>query len=162
MAPRGRKPKPTKLKLLSGTARKHRLNDNEPEPDLARPEPPEHLTGAARLEWERVIEEIMNLGIMSNLDRAPLAAYCQAYGRWVAAEAALARMAEKDGVTEGLIIRTKAGNVIHNPLVGAANKAMADMVRYAAEFGFTPSSRSQVTAADTPEEDNPFRLLDRA
>jgi P27 family predicted phage terminase small subunit len=99
---------------------------------------------------------------MSNLDRAPLAAYCQAYGRWVAAEAALARMAEKDAVTEGLIIRTKAGNVIHNPLVGAANKAMADMVRYAAEFGFTPSSRSQVSAVDAPDEDNPFLLLDRA
>jgi len=159
---RGRKPKPTKLKLLSGTARKHRLNEHEPTPELAQPEPPEHLTGAARLEWERVIEEIVQLGIMSNLDRAPLAAYCQAYGRWVAAEAALARMAEKDAVTEGLIVRTKAGNVIHNPLVGAANKAMADMVRYAAEFGFTPSSRSQVSAAGTPEEDNPFLLLDRA
>ncbi len=159
---RGRKPKPTKLKLLSGTARKHRLNEHEPTPDLAQPEPPEHLTGAARLEWERVIRETVQLGIMSNLDRAPLAAYCQAYGRWVAAEAALARMAEKDAVTEGLIIRTKAGNVIHNPLVGAANKAMADMVRYAAEFGFTPSSRSQVSAVDAPDEDNPFLLLDRA
>lgn len=159
---RGRKPKPTKLKLLSGTARKHRLNEHEPTPDLAQPEPPEHLTGAARQEWERVIEEIVQLGIMSNLDRAPLAAYCQAYGRWVAAEAALARMADKDAVTEGLIIRTKAGNVIHNPLVGAANKAMADMVRYAAEFGFTPSSRAQVSAIETPDEDNPFRLLDRA
>jgi len=159
---RGRKPKPTKLKLLSGTARKHRLNEHEPTPELAQPEPPEHLTGAARLEWERVIEEIVQLGIMSNLDRAPLAAYCQAYGRWVAAEAPPARMAEKDAVPEGLIVRTKAGNVIHNPLVGAANKAMADMVRYAAEFGFTPSSRSQVSAAGTPEEDNPFLLLDRA
>ncbi|WP_297767773.1 phage terminase small subunit P27 family [uncultured Roseovarius sp.] len=159
---RGRKPKPTKLKLLSGTARKHRLNEHEPTPDLAQPDPPEHLTGAARLEWERVIEEIVQLGIMSNLDRAPLAAYCQAYGRWVAAEAALARMAEKDGVTEGLIVRTKAGNVIHNPLVGAANKAMADMVRYAAEFGFTPSSRSQVSAVEAPDEDNPFSWFDTA
>jgi P27 family predicted phage terminase small subunit len=159
---RGRKPKPTKLKLLSGTARKHRLNDHEPVPDLARRDPPEHLTGAARLEWERVIEEIVSLGIMSNLDRAPLGAYCQAYGRWVAAEAALARMAEKDAVNERLIVRTKAGNVIHNPLVGAAKKAMADMVRYAAEFGFTPSSRSQVSAVETPDEDNPFNYFDTA
>lgn len=149
------------LKVLAGTARKHRLNEHEPQPDLARPDPPDHITGAARLEWDRVIEEMVQLGIMSNLDRAPLAAYCQAYGRWVAAETALARMAEKDGVTEGLIIRTKAGNAIHNPLVGSANKAMADMVRYAAEFGFTPSSRSHVVATG-PEEENPFALLDRA
>lgn len=161
MAPRGRKPKPTHLKVLSGTARKHRLNKREPHPELARPDPPGHISGAARCEWERVIDEMVQLGIMSNLDRAPLAAYCQAYGRWVAAETALVRMAEKDVVTDGLIIRTKAGNAIQNPLVGAANKAMADMVRYAAEFGFTPSSRSHVTAA-VPEEENPFSLLDRA
>lgn len=161
MAPRGRKPKPTNLKVLSGTARKHRLNEHEPQPDPNRPDPPEHISGAARQEWDRVIEDMMQLGIMSNLDRGPLAAYCQAYGRWISAEAALARMAEKDAVTEGLIIRTKSGNAIQNPLVGAANKAMADMVRYAAEFGFTPSSRSHVTATG-PEEENPFALLDRA
>lgn len=161
MASRGRKTKPTKLKVLSGTARKHRLNENEPQPCVARPDPPDHITGAARREWDRVIGEMVQLGIMSNLDRAPLAAYCQAYGRWVAAEAALARMAEKDAVTEGLIIRTKSGNAIHNPLVGAANKAMADMVRYAAEFGLTPSSRSHVSTT-MPEQENPFSLLDRA
>ena len=72
---------------------------------------------------------------MTNLARGAFVAYCQTYGRWVAAETALARMAERDAVTKGLIIRTKTGNAIHNPLVGAANKTMADTLRYAAEFG---------------------------
>ncbi len=160
MARRGPKTKPTQLKLLSGTARKHRLNAHEPRPEIARPDVPDHLTPAAQLEWDRVIEETLNLGILTNLDRGALAAYCQAYGRWVSAETALARMAEKDAVTHGLIIRTKAGNAIQNPLVGAANKAMADMVRYAAEFGLTPSSRTRVAAPD--DDDNPFAIFDRA
>lgn len=160
MARRGPKTKPTQLKLLSGTARKHRINAQEPKPEVARPAPPEHLTAAAVAEWERVIDETVSLGIMTELDRGALAAYCQAYRRWVSAETALARMAEKDAITDGLIIRTKAGNAIQNPLVGAANKAMADMVRYAAEFGLTPSARTRVVASE--DEDNPFAWFDTA
>ncbi len=99
--------------------------------------------------------ELATLGILTHLDRGALAAYCQAYGRWQAAETVLARMAEKDAVTEGLIIRTKSGNIIQNPIVGVANKAMADMVRYAAEFGLTPSARTRVEGLDVSEP-NPF------
>ncbi|MCA0871456.1 phage terminase small subunit P27 family [Seohaeicola saemankumensis] len=159
MAPRGPKTKPTQLKVLAGTARKHRLNENEPRPEVAEPDPPEHLDGTARAEWERVIGQMVRLGIMSDLDRAPLAAYCQAYGRWVAAEAALARMAARDPLTGGLMIRTTSGNAIQNPLVGAANKAMADMVRYAAEFGLTPSSRTQVATLGDTGPENPFAVF---
>lgn len=156
MAPRGPKPKPTSLKLLSGTARKHRLNLNEPKVPPSIPDAPDHLSGEAQVEWARVTAEMANMGILSRLDRGTLAAYAQAYGRWVAAERALARMAERDAVTAGIVIRTKSGNAIQNPLVGAANKAMADMVRYAAEFGMTPSSRTRVSAWEDDDSDNPF------
>jgi P27 family predicted phage terminase small subunit len=162
MARRGPKTKPTQLKVLSGTARKHRLNAHEPRPEAARPAVPDHLTTAAQLEWARVVEEIVTLGILTNLDRGALAAYCQAYGRWVTAETALARMAEKDAITEGLIIRTKSGNAIQNPLVGAANKAMADMMRYAAEFGLTPSARTRVSGAGRSDVEDPFAVFDCA
>ena len=47
-------------------------------------------------------------------------------------------------MTEGLILRTKAGNVVQNPLVGAVNKAMADMVR------------TRVSATSTSDADDPF------
>lgn len=159
MPPRGPKTRPTKLKLLTGTARSHRLNPNEPRPRLARPDVPEHLTAAARDEWNRIVDELVGLGILTHLDRGALAAYCQAYGRWSAAETALARMAERDAVSDGLIVRTKSGNLIQNPLVGAANKAMADMVRYAAEFGLTPSARTRVSGLNDAGP-NPFAELD--
>ena len=156
MAPRGPKPKPTRLKVLSGTARPHRLNPAEPAIVPAVPEAPDHLSPPARTEWDRVTGEMAELGILSSLDRGALAAYAQAYGRWVSAEEALQAMAGKDAVTAGLVIRTKSGNVIQNPLVGAANKAMADMVRYAAEFGMTPSARTRVSASGLDDADDPF------
>ena len=159
MAPRGPKTKPTKLKLLTGTARASRLNPHEPQPDVVQPEAPDHLTDAALAEWDRVVSELFALKILTNLDRAALAAYCQAYGRWRSAETALARMAARDAVTDGLIVKTKSGNLIQNPLVGAANKAMADMVRYAAEFGLTPSARTRV-AGMSDAGPNPFAELD--
>lgn len=67
-----------------------------------------------------------NLGILSEIDRAALAAYAMAYGRWVQAERAIAKMAEKDQLTGGLMIKTSNGNAIQNPLVGTANKAAAE------------------------------------
>ena len=84
------------------------------------------------------------IGLLSEVDRAALAAYAQAYGRWVQAERAIARMAEKDQLTGGLMIKTSNGNAIQNPLVGTANKAASDMMRYAAEFGMTPSARTRI------------------
>ena len=109
--------------------RPHWLNPLEPEPEVVQPEAPEHLTDGARAEWDRVIVELVAQGILTDLDRGTLAAYCQTYGRWSAAETALARMAERDALTDGLIVKIKRGKLIQNPLFGAENKAMADMVR---------------------------------
>ena len=52
-----------------------------------------------------------------------------------AGRAAINRMAAKDELNAALMIKTVSSNAIQNPLVGIVNKAKADMVRYAAEFG---------------------------
>ncbi|ABN75759.1 phage terminase small subunit P27 family [Cereibacter sphaeroides] len=155
MPPRGRKPTPTNLKVIAGTDRADRRNDKEPKPKAVRLAAPAFLSEPARGEWARVVEDLYALGILSNVDRAALAAYCQAYGRWVQAEEALSRMAERDQVTRGLMIKTSNGNAIQNPLVGSANTAMRDMVKFAAEFGMTPSARSRVKADDGGKGEDP-------
>ena len=147
----GTKPKPTHLKLVTGNPGKRALNRKEAKAKAVIPAPPRHLTADAVEEWNRVATELYNLGILSEIDRAALAAYAMAYGRWVQAERAIAKMAEKDQLTGGLMIKTSNCNAIQNPLVGTANKAAADMMRYAAEFGMTPSARSRI-AAQPPEE----------
>ena len=151
----GTKPKPTHLKLVTGNPGKRTLNRKEAKAKAAIPVPPAHLTADAVEEWERVATELFNLGILSEIDRAALAAYAMAYGRWVQAERAIARMAEKDQLTGGLMIKTSNGNAIQNPLVGTANKAASDMVRYAAEFGFTPAARARVRAEQRDKASDP-------
>lgn len=144
--PTGRKPKPTHLKLITGNPGKRALNKSEPQPTRARPPVPPELNDDAKVEWGRVSKELYSLGLLTGIDRAALAAYCQAYGRWMQAERAIAKMAAGDLLTGGLLIKTTNGNAIQNPLVGTANKAMGDMVKYAAEFGMTPSARSRIKA----------------
>jgi P27 family predicted phage terminase small subunit len=141
---RGRKPSPTHLKLIKGNPGKRPINGSEPVPHSDLPSPPAELCDDARIEWERVSVELHRIGVLTTIDRAALAAYCQAYGRWIVAERAIRKMAERDQLTGGLMIKTTNGNAIQNPLVGTANKAMSDLVRYAAEFGMTPSARSRI------------------
>lgn len=144
MATRGRKPTPTHLKLVNGNPGKRAPRKREAAPPLSEPTPPPHLSDEAKVEWGRVMSQLLRCGLMSEIDRAALAAYCQAYGRWVQAERALSKMGEKDLLTGALMIKTSNGNAIQNPLVGTANKAMELMLKAATEFGMTPSARSRI------------------
>ena len=71
----GRKPKPTQLKLVTFNPGKRALNRKEAKAKAAIPVPPHHLTTDAVEEWNRVATELYNLGILSEIDRAALAAY---------------------------------------------------------------------------------------
>ena len=133
---RGRKPKPTALKKAEGNPGKRALNHAEPEPPEGLPSCPEHLSEAAREEWARVAGTLHGMGVLSIVDRAGLAAYCQAYGRWVEAERRLAEGPQ--------LVRTPSGHVQQSPWMGVANKQLEIMGRYMAEFGMTPASRSRV------------------
>jgi P27 family predicted phage terminase small subunit len=148
--PRGPRPLPTHLKVLRGNPGHQALNKFEPQPMQAAtvPDAPEFLTGYAADEWRRVVAELYRLKLLTVVDVNPLAAYCQAYKRWRTAEQTIAAMAERDPITHGLMIRTRKGHAAQNPMVLTAQAAARDMVRYAAEFGFTPAARSRITAAD--------------
>lgn len=155
----GRPHKPTHLKLVAGNPGKRALNEAEAQPDALIPEPPPELTSDARIEWNQISLKLHKCGLLTTIDRSVLAAYCQAYGRWVEAERVLADMARRDPVTRGLLIKTTNGNVIQNPMIGTANKAMSDMVRYAVEFGMSPSARSRVRANLEKQEDDEERFF---
>ena len=146
MAPRGRKPTPTHLKLVKGNPGKRPVKRDDVQPDLALPMVPPHLSDEAKVEWGRMSEKLYRLGLLTELDVAMLAGYCQAYGRWVQAERALAKLAEQDEQTSALMVKTTNGNAVQNPLVGTANKALELMNKFAIEFGMSPSSRVRLSA----------------
>jgi len=141
---RGRKKIPTALKLIKGTARKHRTNFKEPKISVEAPKPPSHLGKIAKEEWKRKIPVLLQMGIISLGDDAALAAYCMAYERWVTAEKALQKKKET------LTLSTLTGNIIQNPLVGVANRAMELMHKFLIEFGLTPVSRTRIKVDNIP------------
>lgn len=140
----GRKALPTHLKVLAGNPGKQRLPKGEPEPPPGMPDPPSQLKGYALGEWDRIAQGLNNMGVLSYWDRECLGAYCVAYSRWRHAEEELQKLEYKNGVLAALVLQTKQGNWIQQPLIGIANKAAGDMVRFAAEFGMTPSARSRL------------------
>jgi P27 family predicted phage terminase small subunit len=140
--------KPTALKILQGTDRADRRNKNEPKPPVSAPNPPEHLSEYAKEEWDNITKILLPLGLLTELDKAALSGYCQAYGRW--------RLAEEQLNKESLVIETQSGNVIQNPLVGIANKAMEHMRKFICIFGLSPADRSRVSVEKPKKEENRF------
>ena len=145
---RGRKPTPTHLKILRGNPSRVPIHPEiEPQVVEGIPGPPAFLMPEAKAEWRRLVVELYRLGVLTVVDERPFAAYCQAFAHWVAAEDAIARMATADPLTGGMTVMGSTGeNMVPNPLMYAARAAAADMVKYAAEFGFTPSARARVAA----------------
>lgn len=144
----GRKKTPTKLKVLQGTFRKDRANENEPMPEIKIPNPPDHLSDVALKEWKDISEYLYGLGLLSGIDRSMLAMYCQAYSRWVKYENVVAE--------KGELIKTANGNVILSPAMWVVNKAMDQCHKYLTEFGCSPASRAKVTAIKSKEKEDPW------
>ena len=152
MGKRGPRPKPSVLKLLSGNPGGKKIA-KEPKPRPIAPRCPAWLSAEAKKEWKRVAPELERCGLLTQLDIACLAAYCQVYGRWVSCERRLAK--------EGLDYETrnKAGEMYRatNPLVGIANRCLADIKRFCAEFGMSPAARSGMNIPNLPDPDDDGR-----
>lgn len=149
---RGRKRKPTALKVADGNPGKRPLNRAEPQPPDAKPTCPSHLTAAAKAEWRRLAGTLHAMGVLTTVDRAALAGYCQAYGRWVEAEGKLAEGPK--------LIKTPSGYVQQSPWLSISNKAQELMGRYMAELGLTPAARSRI-ALDARSAEEPITEIHR-
>lgn len=131
---RGRKPKPAQLRVIEGRSDDGRGTAyNRPRP----PTCPAHLSPTAKAEWKRLACGLFDRGILTEGDRAALAAYCQAYGRWVEAERKLAETPT--------LIKLPSGYIQQSPWLSIANKQLELLAKYASELGLSPVSRSRVT-----------------
>jgi P27 family predicted phage terminase small subunit len=105
----------------------------------------------AKQEWDRLVGELATLRLLTNLDRAALAAYCGAYALWAESTAQIQKY--------GAMIKSPTGVPIQSPYLAIANRQAEIMMRIASEFGFTPASRSRVA---TPAKAGPslFDLME--
>lgn len=149
---KGRKPKPTALKRLSGNPGGRKLNDNEPEFTLITDvEPPTWLSDKAVTMWETVMPELLRNKVLTVADIHNVEVFCMAYNRW--------RQAEDDIKVNGVTI-TNESTTIKNPAVTVVNEATNQMMKFGALLGLDPSSRQRLSGAakdNTPS--NPFGMI---
>ncbi len=142
----GRKPQPTHLKLLEGNPGKRPLNKREPKPPAVTPTCPRHLSDEAKKEWRRVTPLLDTLGLLTKIDRAALAMYCEAWGRWVQAEEALRKF--------GVMVKSPNGFPMQSPYLAVANKAIDQMRGLLTEFGMSPASRTRISVEQPMSEED--------
>lgn len=135
---KGRKPKPTKLKLVADNPGKRELNEDEPEPaELEFSEPPAHLSPEAAAKWYGTVEILSRNHVFTEMDIDLLSVYCVAWADWLEA---------KDKIDDvGKIIKAgKSGYPMLNPYVVIKNQAEKTIQSVMSEFGMGPASRSRV------------------
>jgi P27 family predicted phage terminase small subunit len=136
---------------------------------------PKHLLPEAKKEWRRIGPELEALGLISKIDRPALALYCQEWAWLVWHEnllqrdvnQAAAKEAEHDAAEsvrsakaaeagesytptawtggDGFMLPTPNGSFTYNPHWVARNKHAAQVDKFLASFGMSPSSRGRVS-----------------
>ena len=138
---RGRKPRPTVLKLIEGNPGKRALNDREPMPCVEIPECPEYLDTTARAEWDRTSQVLAEWAS----SRWPTGR------RWppTASSTAAGCMPKSRCPKFGTIVKSpEKGFPMKSPYLTVADQALEAMRKFMVEFGLTPSSRSRIRVPD--------------
>ena len=136
--PRGRKPKPTALKVLEGNPGHRPLNEREPKPPVKALACPKDLSKEGKKEWRRLCRELEQEGVLTNWDMRIFEQYCDAYAKWKEATNFLNE--------RGLFYITPSGYPQQFPQVAIAQKYSVLMHKYAQELGLTPAARSRLIA----------------
>jgi P27 family predicted phage terminase small subunit len=149
---RGPAPQPTVLKYIRGNPGKRPLNDSEPKPDeIADVQCPDWLSGDAKKKWERVYPVLRSMRMLTVADEESLARYCALWAEWKR-HYDFSRQPGGDIYT----LMDAEGNVRYMSPTAQTSlmlKLTPLLLRLEQEFGLTPSSRSQVSIHDSPEED---------
>jgi P27 family predicted phage terminase small subunit len=146
MARRGRKPRPTALKILAGT-RSDRINTAEPVVPADAVAPPAWLTGDALLKWHQIVPQLVAAGVARNLDVEAAARYCWVWSQW----RRHAQLCERGA--DVLVMKAEDGSPRYaqiGPSATLVTKYAAILARLEAEFGLTPSSRSSLVVTEQP------------
>ena len=144
MGKRGPAPKPTNLRLLHGD-RKDRVNDQEPVPADVDITIPSWLPATARSIWRQYAPDLQAKGVLTAWDVEAFAILCDSAARRRKAVKELRRLGEVVAIP----IMDLTGEVVghryqKNPWTLVLTEADAQVQRYAARFGMTPSDRSQL------------------
>src|SRR6266849_5945658 len=75
----GRTPKPTAIRLLEGDRGHRGARPREPRPTVEALICPSKMSREAVAEWRRIVPQLTAIGLLTKLDRAMLALYCESW-----------------------------------------------------------------------------------
>lgn len=143
MGERGPKPKPATVHLLNGNPGKKNVGGliQKLQRPVGLPECPPDLSEDARLEWGRLGVLLEQLGLISELDMAAFALYCESWSDFQRACRKLKELGEK-----GYVMETPSGYQQIGPWLSIKNNAAANVNKYKQEFGLSPADWTRVDA----------------
>lgn len=148
---RGRKPKPTWLKVVEGNPGKRPLNDAEPQATGDLLTPPDWLSPSQREVWQNAIENAPP-GLLRGIDES-------VFTVWVIAKDMHRNAAEKIAQSGTLVRMPNSSIAVQSPWVPVLNRQALIMLKACSEMGFTPSSRSRVKVENAHRGKNRFADL---
>lgn len=143
---RGRKPKPTALKILHGT-QKCRINWREPKPVGPIGEPPDWLDDISKDYWRSIVAAMGKT--FTAADRGAFEMLCKSYSRWKQMEKELEAKGTTYcpfGVREFIIggVTKLVGETRPRPQVAIMRLYYKQYCQLCVEFGITPSARTRI------------------
>lgn len=163
MGERGPRPLPDNVKAFTGSSRRPlRAADlaDGVHPEVGLPPMPQHLSKEARKEWRRVTPLLLELNLLTKIDKSAIERYCRVYGRWQQVERALHAaqqrlLTEGKDPTEALMQPTPTG-FLRESMLSRQARDLARQVEMAEQcFGMNPSARARVVAS---RNDAQYRL----
>mgnify|MGYP003675942772 CR=1 FL=1 len=103
----GRKPIPTKLKIVKGTAQPCRIIKDEAKPKSDAVRMPAGLSDDAKKQWKIAAKHLTAAGLLTNLDTFALAMYCEVFARWTYANDQIKKF--------GPIVKAPSGYPVQSP-----------------------------------------------
>ncbi|MCB0190630.1 MAG: phage terminase small subunit P27 family [Anaerolineae bacterium] len=144
--PVGRPPKPKALKELQGNPGKRAISKNEPAPERVIPAMPRGLPPRAKRFWKDHIDKLDRLGLLTEVDGTAFTMMAIHY--------AMAWNAMERIFINGLSRLDENGVERKNPLLQVWRENSAAYLRYAQQFGLTPSARGRLSIPEPPSEDD--------
>lgn len=135
----GRKKIPTALRIVGGNAGNRPLPTNEPKPKrVYKPKAPEGFDTIHTAKWASMVKKLSACRVLTELDLDALEIYVR---NWVAMHESLTDLAAR-----GKLLRIPGSGPMWNPSWSHYKHAEGVCRSLMAEFGMTPSSRTNVTA----------------
>lgn len=164
MSGRGPRPLPDNVRHLAGVAPRKALRAADladgVHPEVGCPPMPKHLSKEARSEWRRITPLLLELNLLTRIDRSAIERYCRLYGRWQQIERSLSAeqsrlLAERADPVKALMYETETGYQRETMLSRLARELAHEVEQAEACFGMSPSARSRVVAS---RNDAQYRL----